>query len=210
MAWDQESSILLPPDAPPAVAPLINAALDLFARLGYHGTTTRDIAKQAGVSNAALYVHFPSKSALLFHIIYRSGSALYEQLLALPPQADSVAALKAFVAMHVRFHAEHNTAARIGNYELRSLSRTHLRRVMAIRNGIEQLLSQIIHRGVQAGEFTLSDPGIATVAILSLGIDVSRWYSARGRLSPEQLAAEYSDLIVGMVCKGGLPNPATL
>jgi AcrR family transcriptional regulator len=40
------------------------AALSCFARLGYDGTRTRNIAEEAGVSEAALYRHWKSKEEL--------------------------------------------------------------------------------------------------------------------------------------------------
>ncbi len=43
---------------------IVMAALPLFARQGYAETTTRDLAKAAGVSEPLLYKHFPSKDAL--------------------------------------------------------------------------------------------------------------------------------------------------
>jgi tetracycline repressor-like protein len=42
---------------PEAARRLLISALDLFARQGLHGTTTRDIAARAGMSPAALFVH---------------------------------------------------------------------------------------------------------------------------------------------------------
>jgi AcrR family transcriptional regulator len=43
---------------------IVLAAMPLFAQKGFHGTTTKDIAQAAGVSEALLYKHFPSKTAL--------------------------------------------------------------------------------------------------------------------------------------------------
>jgi AcrR family transcriptional regulator len=45
-------------------AAIVRAALPLFARKGYAETTTRDLARAAGVSEPLLYKHFPSKEAL--------------------------------------------------------------------------------------------------------------------------------------------------
>jgi TetR/AcrR family transcriptional regulator, transcriptional repressor of aconitase len=47
---------------------IVLAALPLFARQGYAETTTRDLAKAAGVSEPLLYKHFPSKEALYAEI----------------------------------------------------------------------------------------------------------------------------------------------
>lgn len=41
----------------------------MFARKGYQGTTTREIAEQAGVNEALLFRHFPSKENLYWTLI---------------------------------------------------------------------------------------------------------------------------------------------
>lgn len=50
-------------------ASLIGAAASLFAARGFSGTTTKDIAKAAGVSEALLFKHFPTKRALYSAIL---------------------------------------------------------------------------------------------------------------------------------------------
>ena len=90
------------------------AGVESFAQRGYHATTTRDIASNAGMSPAALYVHFPSKAALLFEIS-RSG---HEQALNLVASAaeqadDPVEAMREIVERFVAWHARRHTVARV-------------------------------------------------------------------------------------------------
>ena len=40
---------------------IVDAVRDVFADKGFDGTTTRDLAKSAGVSEALLYRYFPSE-----------------------------------------------------------------------------------------------------------------------------------------------------
>lgn len=47
---------------------IVKAALPLFARKGFAETTTRELARAAGISEALLYRHFPSKEALYLEI----------------------------------------------------------------------------------------------------------------------------------------------
>ena len=47
---------------------LLLASLKLFAEVGYDRVSVRDIAKEAGVSEAALYKHFPSKEEMALYI----------------------------------------------------------------------------------------------------------------------------------------------
>ncbi len=44
---------------------ILGIAGELFARQGYTATTIADIARELGTTTAALYYHFPSKSAIL-------------------------------------------------------------------------------------------------------------------------------------------------
>ncbi|HLJ29532.1 MAG TPA: TetR/AcrR family transcriptional regulator [Candidatus Angelobacter sp.] len=48
---------------------ILQVATGLFARQGFQGTTTREIATQAGVNEALLFRHFPTKEALYWTII---------------------------------------------------------------------------------------------------------------------------------------------
>ncbi|MDB6154554.1 MAG: TetR/AcrR family transcriptional regulator [Chthoniobacteraceae bacterium] len=48
---------------------IVQAATPLFARKGFAGTTTKDIAAAAGVSEALLYKHFPSKQVIYKEIL---------------------------------------------------------------------------------------------------------------------------------------------
>src|SRR6267142_7179216 len=43
---------------------ILEGVRKVFARKGLEGTTTRELAKEAGVSEALLYKHYPSKEAL--------------------------------------------------------------------------------------------------------------------------------------------------
>jgi AcrR family transcriptional regulator len=47
---------------------ILQAALQLFAKHGYEGTTTKDLAKSAGVAEGTLFRHFNSKKAILIEV----------------------------------------------------------------------------------------------------------------------------------------------
>ena len=48
---------------------ILNAALTLFAERGFHRTTTRDVARAAGVAEGTIYNHFENKAALLLGLL---------------------------------------------------------------------------------------------------------------------------------------------
>lgn len=184
---------------------LLKAALESFSELGYHGTTTRDIAAKAGLSPAALYVYYESKAQILFLLIRRTHEELLDLLeQAADPQSDPAERLSSLVTAHVGFHAHRAMEARVANHELPALSPGDIRVVMRLRRRIEQLFVSAIEEGIAAGLFRKRDIKATTFAILSLGIGVSRWFKQRGSLSPDQLGAAYAELVRDMV--GGGPR----
>jgi AcrR family transcriptional regulator len=48
---------------------IVEAAIDLFSRKGFRGTTTREIAEAAGISEAMIFKHFATKQELYSAII---------------------------------------------------------------------------------------------------------------------------------------------
>jgi AcrR family transcriptional regulator len=64
---------------------LLRAAADVFAQRGYDGTRVADIARAAGVSNAALYAHFDSKAGLLVEAVRAHGPRLLADVLRTDP-----------------------------------------------------------------------------------------------------------------------------
>ena len=78
---------------------LVRAAIEVFLEKGYGGTRVQDIARRAGFTSGALYVHFPSRIALFGEAIIREGqtimTGLADQIDAAADSPDSVANLLA-------------------------------------------------------------------------------------------------------------------
>jgi AcrR family transcriptional regulator len=188
-------------------ARLIDAPIDAFAATGFHGTTTRDITAAASTSPAALYVHHRSKEELLY-LISKDGHEHTLDLVraAIATSDDPAQALRRAAHDFAVHHARDHTVARIVNYELGALSPEHLVEIRGIRHAIEGDIRRLVARGVAAGRFDVADPAIAAAAVLSLGIDLARWYQDGGRWTPEQIGHHYADMalrIVGASNVGG-------
>ncbi|ARX82374.1 TetR family transcriptional regulator [Streptomyces alboflavus] len=167
--------------SPDAARRLLIAAVDAFAERGYHATTTRDIAGRAGMSPAALYIHYKTKEELL-HRISRLGHDKALAILRAAADGEGTAAdrLSAAVRSFVRWHAGHHTTARVVQYELDALSAEHRAEIVVLRRLSDAAVREIINDGVRAGEFDVPDVPGTTLAVLSLCIDVARWFDVGG------------------------------
>ncbi|HEU5161315.1 MAG TPA: TetR/AcrR family transcriptional regulator [Streptosporangiaceae bacterium] len=180
---------------------LLTSAVRCFAANGFHATTTRDISAGVGLSPAALYVHFPTKELVLYAIsrIGHERALAYVQV----PEAEQAAAtahrLRGMIARHVEWHARHHVAARVCQYELHGLSPEHYDEIRELRHQHAEVVRDAVTRGVADGTFASVDVNRVVRAMLSLGIDLVRWYRLDGPDSPEQIGEFYADLALKMV-----------
>jgi AcrR family transcriptional regulator len=182
-----------------ARARLLVAAVEAFSEHGFHATTTRDIAARAQMSPAAVYVHHASKEELLFAISREGHEATLAAIRAAAGAEDPVRRLQDVVRAFTTWHAQHHATARIVQYELGALSGEHFAEVAATRRAIEQVMRETLLHGVEAGRFEVPDVRGTSLALLSLGIDVARWFRDDGEMSVRELGELYADLAVRMV-----------
>ncbi|MGV9880344.1 TetR/AcrR family transcriptional regulator [Streptomyces sp. NPDC003006] len=189
--------------SPDAARRLLIAAVEAFAERGYHATTTRDIAGRAGMSPAALYIHYKTKEELL-HRISRIGHDKALAILRTAADGEGGAAdrLTAAVRSFVGWHAAHHMTARVVQYELDALGEEHRTEIVALRRESDAAVRGIINDGVRAGEFDVPDVPGTTLAVLSLCIDVARWFNVAGHRTPDEVGALYADLVLRMVGAG--------
>jgi AcrR family transcriptional regulator len=170
------------------------AALRLFAQGGYAAVSMRAIAAEVGVQAGALYNYTPDKQSLLFDLM-RSHM---EDLLSHVAQQDArspKAQLQEFVAFHIRFHADRPDAVFIAYMELRNLSAQNFATIEALRRQYEDTLEAILKAGVASGDFIVKDTKIVTLAIIAMLTGVNTWFRAAGRLSLDEVVAQYWDMV---------------
>lgn len=183
-----------------AAARIRQAATAAFAEHGYGGASTRDIARRLGLSPAAMYPHYPSKEALLYAISLEGHhAALREVQQADDPCQAPAERLQAVVAAFTRWQAEHSALARVLQYEMHSLAHEHYGAIVGLRDQLSAVIAGVLADGRTAAAFTTTDPDVALLALLSLCVDVCRWFPSSTYSDADQLAARYADLALRIV-----------
>lgn len=184
----------------PTIRRLLLAGVEAFWRNGFHASSTRDIAKRAKLSPAAVYVHFATKESLLFTIISAVAEDLRDRLRELAAQGGNpTELLSRLVHAYVALPARMYKASLVANREFNSLTPSQRRQIVKIRDELDVIVSNCLAAGKESGEFSFSDLSIARSAVVSLCRSTLLWYSPRGRYTPEQIADEYVRLVLGMV-----------
>ncbi|HVG33345.1 MAG TPA: TetR/AcrR family transcriptional regulator [Pyrinomonadaceae bacterium] len=220
-----ESNALIPPTA--AVASTANAsatarmageerrlqillvAISLFARKGFRGTTTKEIAQAAGVSEAMVFRHFATKeelySAILDHKACAGGNLDLcegETVSAAILRKDDRAVFES-LALALLQHHEHDTEF-LGLLTYAALERHQLAQMFWERN-VQQVYEQLgayIRERQREGALREIEPRIVVRAFLGMvihhSLNNSLWDPTRRLLdiSNEQAAREFTSLLL--------------
>jgi len=177
-------------------------ATELFRKKGYAATSMRDLAQAVGMEAASIYSHIKNKEALLSSICFRLADAFMDakkemELQTMPaPQL-----LQKAIEAHVRVITNNLDASAVFLHEWRHLSPEPLAEFIALRKAYENYLIRIIQQGKEEGKFQFEDEKIAVLSLLS-GLNwIYDWYKPEGKLSPEQVAQNLSNLLLNGLTK---------
>jgi AcrR family transcriptional regulator len=177
---------------------ILEAAVELFARRGYHATSMRDIAAAVDVRAAGIYHWYPSKETILIKLQDAFIIDLEAEVLAaIERQQRPEARMAAAVREHVVFHGLHTKAAFVTDSEIRALSPRNRQLLVARRDEYQELFIGLIEDGVRAGVFTVSDVRIAAYAILLECTGVALWFDPAGPRTLDEVAEIHIELVLG-------------
>lgn len=144
---------------------ILDAALGLFARRGFQGTTTRQIADAARVNEAIIFRHFPSKEDLYWAVLQReceNDGGIGTVRAKLQARSSDVREVFTGIARQILERRSRDaTLSRLllfSGLESHRLSRRFFRTYMA--EYFEELASHI-RAGIEAGRFRAVDPMLA-------------------------------------------------
>jgi AcrR family transcriptional regulator len=174
---------------------IAGAAIRLFHDRGYHGTSIRDIAREADVGIATLFHHHGSKPELLQRIIEEDLRALLTRMEEAVAAAGEHPAdrLDAAVRAYARHRHERPLQSAIAAAELRSLEGPGRRRLGHMRDRVQRLLATVLFDGAAAGEFTCDHPEETACGMQAMCAAVA--------VSPAMSAEEIGDLCAAMAMR---------
>ncbi len=191
---------------------VLEVALDLFSRDGFHHVSMDDIAERAQVSKPVLYRHFPSKLDLYLAVVDHRGEALVaavdealagvgaRPLSAGQAVVESVA--EAIVSAYVRFVAESGDSFAL-------LFESDVTHDDAVRERVEHASRQValaLRRGLQSSTGLGQDDADLVATVLLSMATATATFTYRASTVPVDRAV---DLISRLVWGGvsSLPRP---
>lgn len=183
--------------------PVLVGAIAAFVATGYHGSSMRTIADNAGISVAGLYHHYASKQELLVRAFDHTMDELDGRLAAARAEGEGpLERLALLVEALALFHTLRADLAFIGASEMRSLEQPDHDRIAARRTNLQRVIDAEIDAALLAGLATTAMPRETGRAIATMCTSLPQWFAPDGATSPEEIAAEYAHLAVRMIGGG--------
>lgn len=131
---------------------ILTAALRLFSRDGFHATSIRGLARSVGLTEAAIYYHFPSKRAIVEALYEQRGFMVaMDELEHLPGEIPLDQQLAANAAASARLWDENSDLLRVVTLEVlrgdRAAQAAREELMQRWRSGIHELLARYQARG---------------------------------------------------------------
>lgn len=146
---------------------ILNAAVKVFARSGFHATRVSEVAKAAGVADGTIYLYFKSKDEILVSLFEdRVGKLLSFMREELPKKPDAPSRLRAVIDMQLGLLEGERDLAEVITVILRQSTR--LMKEFAAPHFLAYIdaIATIISEGQVSGAFRLDvSPHIAARAI---------------------------------------------
>ena len=186
-------------------AEIIDAAAHIFARRGFHGASTQDIADVLGVRQASLYYYFPSKEVALEMVCARGVEGFVEAAISVT-EAPGTAAQKiaGLIASHLNPLRNRGDYVNVFLNERRHLPTESRRRIGRHSRAIEKIFEDVLRAGIEAGEFRADlDPRLASLAILGMANAVATWYDKERGAPIERISKEFAALVLDGIRRKG-------
>lgn len=147
---------------------ILKSALESFATKGYHGTSVKEIAQDAGVNKSLLFYYFNSKENLYKSIIHYAGQKakfLYEEIDKTKTFREK---LDQVVSGYVRFFSETKHVPGIVLQSIFGLGPDLSLSLEEMSGYVRKPLINLLNEGVSAGEIAEINTEIAAKAIMGM------------------------------------------
>ena len=181
----------------PTSVRIIEAATNQFFERGYHGTSVKDLAAEAGVRSATLYYHFANKEEILVAIMGSTLTDLADVVQSATATRDgAVDQLRTAVTTHIRFHVDRHREVFLCDAELRALSPTNRAEIVAQRDRYETIYRGILRSGLATDVLEVPDVELVTRSLLAACSGVAFWFRPGGAMTVADVADAYAEIFL--------------
>jgi TetR/AcrR family transcriptional regulator len=177
-------------------AAMVQTAVHLFNRSGFHATSVEEIARELGLSKALLYHYFVDKTELLYECyLYALDCTLAAVNEAQRIGRSGREKIETYVHAQFKTLAGADGAAWVLS-DLSALEPQQRRHVRKQSRAIDQMLQAFLAEGLADGSIAGAEPKITEFFLIGALNWLPRWYKPGGSLTGQELAEIFLRLTI--------------
>jgi AcrR family transcriptional regulator len=167
---------------------ILDAALSVFARKGFHDTRMDDIVEKAESSKGAVYFHFPGKEKLFLALIDEFAHILEKRLMeSIAAEPRGIRRVEAALQAGLSVFGEYSELAKIFLVQAVGLGQTFETKRLEILNRFAGLIQQYLDEAITDGNISPMDTQIVAYAwVGAINELVMRWIQT-GEPDPDRI-----------------------
>ncbi|RYF53942.1 MAG: TetR/AcrR family transcriptional regulator [Comamonadaceae bacterium] len=180
---------------------ILESASRLFYERGYAATSIRDIAVAVGISSSTMYHHFTNKQEILAAVVTRFMSDFNGATIPLleDRSRSPIDRLRDVIAIHIEMSDDRRQELLVGNPVRYALDPDQRKQVLGQQAQYNAAVRELIDEGRSVDIFHVSDPGLATMAVLDMLNGIREWFHGSGRLDRSTVIQEYMEFALRLL-----------
>jgi AcrR family transcriptional regulator len=163
------------------------AGIKLIYRYGYDKMSIRELARAVGLEGGSVYYYVNNKQEFLFHLIReileRNLARLDTKLAGIDDPSER---MQVIISQLVRYHVNGPEQMSICYSEFRSLTPQNCTVIRQITRALRERVETTIKRGVEAGQFRVTNIPMMSLVIVNVCSTADRYYDSNGLLSLDE------------------------
>ncbi len=184
---------------------ILEAAIRVFARQGFHQSTVAQIAKEAGVADGTIYLYFKNKDDILVQFFNYKTKQVFDSFRSEVDRADSsLDKLRYLIRRHLKEFQKNRDMAIVYQVETHQSSRLAEAQIREMSQMYRDLISEIIEQGQQEGAIR-KDLYLGLVKRFIIGaVDevINTWLHAEGEYDLVSMADPLVELFIRGIEQG--------
>lgn len=167
---------------------ILDAALSVFSRKGYHDTRLDEIVDESGTSKGSIYFHFPNKKQLFIALVDKFADLLEERVIeSVPDDEPSVVRVRVALTTVLNTFSKYRRPAKILLIQAAGLGSIYEEKRNEVHDRFANLIKTYLDEAIAHGDIEPIDTEIVAWAWMgAINEIVIRWVYT-GHPEPDQI-----------------------
>lgn len=187
------------PDPESTRSRIMDAALDVFARKGYHDTRLDEIVTESTTSKGAIYFHFPNKEQLFLALVDQFADLLERRVTAAIAQETGMIRVRLALETVIATFSKYRRPAKILLVQAVGLGAPFESKRNGVTDRFAQLIAGYLQEAVDAGDIAPVDVEVVAYAWMGAIYNVIIRWVYTGEPEPPRIMAGLLPLLLRSV-----------